>query len=265
MGKYSRVLLQGVNQGLQFRQGFFLGVFSGAIPALIAVYFWPAVFSSATTHVGRYEPRQMTTYFLLAFALSGLAQYETDWQLWYSIRNGGISSVILKPMNPWAYYVAQQIGRAVPLTLGFFALIGLVSLVFADKVISGPNLIQLSLFVLSLVIAAHLGAIMSVLRGLLAFWLHDFGPLGWLDRILISFLAGAYLPLEFFPHPLRVVASLLPFNLVLYSPIQVFLGQGGYRNSLHMIMLQVVWLLVLLPVTGFIWRIGSRRYEASGG
>lgn len=265
MGKYSHVLLQGVNQGLQFRQGFFLAVFSGIIPALIAIYFWPAIFPPSAMDIGGYDPQQMTTYFLLAFALSGLAQYETDWQLWFSIRDGGISSVVLKPMNPWAYYVAQQIGKAIPLTLGFFAIVGLVSLVLGDRVIVFPNATHLSLFVLSVVIAAHLGAVMSVLRGLLAFWLHDFGPLGWLDRILISFLAGAYLPLGFFPHPLRILASLLPFNLVLYSPIQVFLSQGGYWSSVRIIMLQAGWLLVLMLMAGFIWRIGSRRYEASGG
>ena len=73
-------------------------------------------------------------------------------------------------------------------------------------------------------------------------------PIG--SRIIVAvfsdFLAGAILPLPFFPDPIRRVLELLPFAAMHNMPLRIYSGNIIGIDAVYGIALQLFWLAVLL-------------------
>ena len=48
---------------------------------------------------------------------------------------------------------------------------------------------------------------------------------------LIELLSGLLIPLNFFPRPLQIISSWLPFEHIAYTPLQIYLGRLSLRPN----------------------------------
>ncbi len=83
--------------------------------------------------------------------------------------------------------------------------------------------------------------------------------------ILADFLAGAYVPIPFFPEPFRKVAELLPFAAMQNMPLRIYSGDIADMDALLGIGLQLFWFTVMLIFGKLLMKHSLKRVVTQGG
>ena len=83
--------------------------------------------------------------------------------------------------------------------------------------------------------------------------------------ILADFLAGGYIPLPFFPEPIRRVVELLPFAAMQNMPLRIYSGDIAGADALQGIGLQIFWFAVLLIFGKSLMKRSLKRVVTQGG
>jgi ABC-2 type transport system permease protein len=67
------------------------------------------------------------------------------------------------------------------------------------------------------------------------------------------------------PAELRSLAEILPFRYMVSFPVEVLTGQVSGSEMVTGFLLQGLWLIAALGLSGLVWRSGVRMYTAIGG
>src|ERR1700732_2520267 len=62
---------------------------------------------------------------------------------------------------------------------------------------------------------------------------------------LIELLSGLLIPLNFFPRPLQILSSWLPFEHIAYTPLQIYLGRLSLAETLRLLAIEYFWVAAL--------------------
>jgi len=82
---------------------------------------------------------------------------------------------------------------------------------------------------------------------------------------LIELLSGLLIPLSFFPRPLQIISSWLPFEHIAATPLQIYLGRLSLAASLRLLALEYFWVIVLLVLGHLWWLRATRKITIHGG
>jgi ABC-2 type transport system permease protein len=80
-----------------------------------------------------------------------------------------------------------------------------------------------------------------------------------------EFLAGAIIPIPFFPDHIRRIMELTPFGSMQNTPLLIFAGVTQGRDIVVSIALQVFWIVALVAVGRLIMGHALRRVITQGG
>jgi ABC-2 type transport system permease protein len=179
------------------------------------------------------------------------------------VHSGAIAYDLVRPVGFPGQVLAQQLGTtlgAAPflaLTLPIAALAGVLQLP-ASPGVAGC-------YVISLILAYLVMALLGLLLGLLAFWTVELGGFIQIYTFISLFFSGALAPIRFFPPTLRVVAAVLPFQSQAGLPISIYIGQEHGLALLQDLGAQSLWVLVLGAVARLVWRGAVRHLSIQGG
>jgi ABC-2 type transport system permease protein len=81
---------------------------------------------------------------------------------------------------------------------------------------------------------------------------------------MILLFSGQFVPLTLMPKLIQDIAQYLPFQLLIYFPIQLILGKLSTTQIIQGYLMGAVWLLVAVSVFTWIWRNGVKRFSAVG-
>ncbi len=124
------------------------------------------------------------------------------------------------------------------------------------------NFLTFVYFLTSLFLGLILAFEFDFFIGLIAFWLIQVKSFKYMLQYIIFFFAGAVLPLDLFPQSLQSIAELLPFQYLVFFPIQIFLGKQEDPGQGFLIALS--WIIGLYLFSRFVLIRGIRKYEAVG-
>jgi ABC-2 type transport system permease protein len=71
-------------------------------------------------------------------------------------------------------------------------------------------------------------------------------------------------PLPLMPKVIQDIAQYLPFQLLLYFPIQLILGKLSADQIVMGYVMAGVWLVLAAFLFNIVWRNGVKRYSAVG-
>jgi ABC-2 type transport system permease protein len=179
------------------------------------------------------------------------------------IRSGNVELKINKPINYLVFKISEYLGQII---LDFIVII-IVTLCILILSVGLPNydytfIWALKVFLL-FVFGITISILISVLIGILAFWVENIDPIYWvIDKGLMIF-GGSYLPVAFFPPLIREMAEVLPFS----AP--VFVNQLFYdnfrTNSYKLLVVQVFWIVVLFFMTKLLFNKALKHLSVNGG
>jgi ABC-2 type transport system permease protein len=187
---------------------------------------------------------------------------------WFEVMNsvytGAVSSDMLKPMNYFNFWLAQDTGRA----FASFLLRGLTIMIayaiFFD-ITTPQSMPQWLAFFMVLILAWLISFSWRFLVNLAAFWTPNALGIARLAFILSWYMSGFLFPLRFFPPWFVKLCYLTPFPYTINAVVEVYLGLVDGQALVGIILAQVAWILMLILASMIALRAGVRRLEILGG
>lgn len=266
MAKFWHAMRLVILERMAYRTNLFLEVFGGILASVIVVVLWQAIFRGAGTgQVGGYSLPEMVTYLLGAglinsFILTTAEHPEAS----EAIQGGDLSGILIRPMNPHLYWFARDLGnKGFYLSLGLAGYLAVLAL-YRDLLLPPPGPGHLLLFLFSAGLAAVVQFFVFQVLGLLSFWMENTYGIRFAARVVMEVVAGAIIPLSFFPRILHDLFLLLPFPLMIYLPMRIYLGKIPLEQVPSELLKGGIWIVFLLLLYRHLWVKGMRHYVSMG-
>jgi ABC-2 type transport system permease protein len=251
---------------MAYRTNLFLEVAGGILASVIVVVLWKAIFQGAGVYqIGNYDLPEMVTYLLGAglinsFILTTAEHPEAS----DAIQGGDLSGILIRPMNPHVFWLARDLGnKGFYLSLGIAGYLAVLAF-FRDLLLPPPGAGYLLLFLCSVGLAAVVQFFVFQVLGLLSFWMENTYGIRFTARVVMEVVAGAIIPLSFFPRILHDLFLLLPFPLMIYLPMRLYLGKIPLGQVPFELGKGVLWIVFLILLYRYLWTKGIRQYVSMG-
>lgn len=263
---YSKSFNIGLQNSLEYRFDFLLGIVSTVIPTITQYFLWTAMFESSETGiVYGYSYSSMIMYTILAGIVSKLVAAGCEWEVAGDIRDGGLNKYIVKPIGYFKYQICCFLGKK-SMQLIIFSIIFAVILAIAGmkSYITVP-LIRLLYFIAAIILGIVINMFLGFIVSVSAFWITEAWAAFLILGLAINIASGGVFPLEVFGEKAAAVLRLLPFQYTVYFQINILNGNIPLGDILPNIAIQAVWIVLLAILIQVLWKIGLKRYEAVGG
>ena len=256
---YPTLLRVGFADAVAYRVEFFIWILTTNMP-LVMLALWGAVARDAP--VGSFGQADFVAYFLASLLVRLLTGCWVGYELNNDIKQGTLAMRLLRPIHPLIAYSAENLA-ALPMR-GLVAIPVMVGFLFAGRESLSHDPLHWLLFLPAMLGAWLLTFLVMALIGTLALFVESAISVfeAWLG--VSSVLSGYLIPLDLFPHGIRVVALQLPFRFLLSFPVELMLGRPTHHQALVLLATQWAYVAAALLGLHFAWRAGMRRFGAYG-
>ncbi len=256
-----RLMTVGPMVDLAYRFQSIMAVFTLVTRIYLFYALWSAVYLPGQVMAG-ISAHQAVTYSVLA-ALQGWAGRAAADAMAARVRDGSVVYLFLRPYPVLRYFLVQRVGSS---------LYGLVWLAGGGLVVWGMGLIAppgsaaiLGIYLVSTLLAEVVQFYLSMILQLTAFWTLQITGVSMLYSFTVQLLAGALVPIWFFPQWLQRVTLWLPFQASANIPLSLYIGRLPLSGAAGDLALQAFWCLVLAGVVRLIWWRAEHRVVVQGG
>jgi ABC-2 type transport system permease protein len=261
---YGAIAASAFQTQLAYRSQLWAHIFGQFLQAFFKVAIWTSVYGSLDRVDGVSLPEMITYSVLAGTVLSAWEWARLIQSIDAAITSGDIAVFLLKPIRYPLYLLATECGN-----LGF-RLVAVVAPIVLTMLLSygllpPASVFHGAMFVPFWVVSFLILFLLSLLFGLLAFWLMTAFSLEWLLQGLLGVLSGSFVPLWFFPDALLPTLRLLPFAWVGFYPVAVYLGKLAPVQVFGHLVLGAGWVAILSLAVVLLWRRAMRRITVQGG
>ena len=246
----------------QYRASLFIWMIGHVLEPLVYLIVWSVVATSEGGSVGDYTKTQFAAYFIVLMLVNDVTYTWIMYEFEYRIRHGSLSFALLKPVHPIHSDIADNVSSKV-ITLPFMVLIAVVLAVIFHPALSPPPW-AIGVFVPALLLAFLVRFLLEWTLAQAAFWTTRVSAINQTYFVLLLFLSGQIMPLTLLPHPVRIVAEILPFRGMVGFPVELLLGRLTPAEALTGLGIQAAWVIIGLVLLRVVWRAGVRVYSAVG-
>lgn len=258
---YRRLLTVGPMVDMAYRFRAYMAAFNLITRIYLFYALWTAVYQPGQVLAG-ISVHQAVTYSVLA-ALQGWAGRASADDLSSRVRDGSIVYLFLRPFPVLRYFLVQRVGSSV---YGLAWMAGGAIIAYVTGLITPPaSLAALGVFLVSTLLAEAVNFYLYFLLQLTAFWTLQITGISMLYSFIVQLLAGALVPIWFFPGPLQRLSSWLPFQAAASTPLSLYIGRLPLSGAVGDLLLQAFWIAVLAGVARLIWARAERRVVVQGG
>ena len=263
MRGYLALLRGAITIGLVYRTGFLFTIFGNMLYIAVAYFLWSSIYANTTTIHGL-SFNETFIYVALGSTVFVLLKTYADWMIANDITDGAISIYLTKPVDYQIYALCISLGSALTsLAAITVPTILLLAFVFKVSIPLGPGLL---LFPISLFMAFLISYFFDYATGLTAFYTESIWGISTTKEVLISVLAGALVPLQFFPDAIQKVLLLLPFQAIYYTPLMMITRPDqDWGALLSMLGVQAIWTAILLVATRAFYNQAIKVLRIAGG
>ncbi len=247
---------------LAYRFANWSGLFTNVFFLLFRTYALMACYEFRDEIAG-YDVGQVTTYVTVTQALLMVSPQWGRIGIAESVRTGQVAMDLIRPVPYVAVQLSQRLGISAYYVLVRAIPVGAVGALFGFlKPPADPW--ALLPFLISIALAAALGNLILILVELSSFWFGSERGVRFLVSGFANLFSGLLLPIAFFPEWARRISAFLPFEHSLYTPTRIYIGEvsGSVWTAIGA---QLVWLLLLLILTEWMFRRGTKVLIIQGG
>ncbi|MBZ0234144.1 MAG: ABC-2 family transporter protein [Deltaproteobacteria bacterium] len=255
------MLRVGFAETIAYRAEMIVWILTTTMP-LVMLALWTSVADEAPFRA--YTQTDFVAYYLGALVVRNLTSNWVAWQISEEIRMGTLSMRLLRPVHPFASYLATHLA-ALPLRAAVITpVVVIIFLTDARQVlVDDPG--RVALLVASLAGAWLLTFGVFVAIGAIAFFLEKSLSLVEVYFGLFMLLSGYLIPVDLMPAWMRAITSWLPFYYMLGAPVEILIGRyPDVASTAEVVGLTWAWAAIMLATAALAWRAGVKRFEAYG-
>ncbi len=248
---------------LAYRSGFIFSILNNLVYITIAFFLWRSIFQGQETLRGLTFD-QTFLYITLASSLMVTLKTWTDWEISHQIVSGSIIMSLVKPVKFQWLMMSQSVGFSV---MNFLTVVvpSVLFLVFVFQVpfYSGIGLLFLPL---ALVFSFVLNTTIDYMIGLTSFYTESIWGISATKDIIILFLSGSLIPLQFFPDWAQQTLKLLPFQAMYHLPLMMLIEpEQPVMTYVMSLGVQLFWVAALLALARLFYNRAIRVLRVAGG
>jgi ABC-2 type transport system permease protein len=228
----------------------------------ILVSVWTALYGENQS-IDSVSLSDMISYTLVMVVLRNLTESKLPQMMNEKITSGAVGNDFIRPVSFMLSSLSQQFGRN--LFNFIFATVPIVAAAMIFYRLGTFHPVQLLLFIVTAVFGIIIVLQISWIISLLSFWTKSAAFGSMLTKSLMEIFGGMVVPLWFYPDVMRTICMLLPFRLAFYSPASVILGKVSLVEAVHIILLQLLWIVLLAAAERAVWLKARKVVTVQGG
>ena len=263
MNKYLYVVRTQIIKSLTYEFNVYGNIIMQTIIMITSAYFWKALYKDQTT-VSGVDAESMLTYIIISSVLSVLLITNVERRIEKSVEKGTVATDLMKPINLFGVYFAEDIGNILALIFQNM----LPILLIGTLMIKGPLMADardIPLFIIAVAVSFMINWLIAALFGMMAFTAVNIDALIQVKKHLLRLLSGSIIPVWFFPAAVSRVLKAMPFLYIYQLPLSIYIGKGDRAEQIGQMKIQFAWLLILFAVFLFLQNRVTKRVMVQGG
>jgi ABC-2 type transport system permease protein len=260
---YRKAIAVSASKGFQYRANNYLLMVTRVVEAMLYLGLWQAVATANGGSVGGWTVHQIAAYFVVWTLVRNMNIAFSPLGFEERIRRGRFSQLLLQPIHPIHYDIAEFAGKKLVMIVIWFPVAVLMTVLFDPAVnLTVPKVL---VFVLALLGAFLLRSLYLWLLGLITFWTTRASAL--FDLVVGAELlfSGRFVPVSFLPGDVHAVGAFLPFQWTFSFPIEALVANDRTAGQLVSgLAAQALWIVGCGLCVAVAWRLAVRRYTAVG-
>jgi len=260
---YLEYIKKAFQQRFAYRVNFFLTTIANLLMVFIQVNVWQALFQTNRT-VNGIMLTDMINFVILNLFINSLSNTDIGTTMGNRINSGEIVNDFIKPINLKLYFISEDFGGKL-----FQVIFTIIPTCIIASYIWGFSLPDFDFRFLIFLITVLNGVIimynLNYILGMLAFWLKNSWYVNWYLGAVTKLFGGTLVPLWFYPDFLYKISIYLPFRLIAFEPINIYLKKISIQESISILYLQFFWILTLFIIERFIWIKAQKKITIFGG
>jgi ABC-2 type transport system permease protein len=261
---YSALAASAFQTQLAQRSQIWAHIFAQFIQVFFKVAIWSSVYAGSTAVEGVSLPEMITYSVLAGTVLSAWEWARLIQSIDAAVTSGDVCVFLLKPLHYPLYLLATECGNW-GFRLALVVLPIVVTIGVSYGILPPASWFHAAAFLVFWLLSFAIQFLLSLLFGLLAFWLMTAFSLEWLLQGLLALLSGSFVPLWFFPSSLASLVQYLPFAWIGFYPVAVYLGKLAPTAVAVHLLLGLGWSLLLSLAVAWLWRRATLRISVQGG
>ncbi|HEC78501.1 MAG TPA: hypothetical protein ENI34_05080 [candidate division WOR-3 bacterium] len=253
-----------LKESVEYRTHYIASILVITLPLIFIFLLWDSIFTEVN-FIGDYTNIKIVTYYILVILLRDVFYAGVNYEIANDIREGRLSNYLVKPYSYFGHSLSIKIGaniQYIPMTV---VILAIFDQLFLKKFFFPSVFSNYLYFFIVLFLSFILSFLLTFTISLTAFWIEEISSLQTFLDIIVPISAGALLPLSLFPEFLQKFFSFLPFKYLLNFPIETYLGNLMPSEIFVGIFVEAVWIIVFCFSAYFLWRAGTKKYQAYGG
>jgi ABC-2 type transport system permease protein len=247
----------------QYRANLIMYLLYWLVSPIIYLAVWTSIANSKGS-VNGFTANDFVTYYMTLLIVDQITSNIVIYSFSYKIQDGSLSGELIRPIHPMM--TNTLVNNIAFKTLTIMGLIPIwIILYFAFKPdFSSVHLNGILLSIPAMLMGFFMGFLLSAAITSLAFWTTRVFSIHEFYYALILLFSGQFVPLPLMPHLVQDIAQFLPFQFLIYFPVQLILGNLSAMQITQGYVTAIIWLVVALGLFTLIWRNGVKRYSAVG-
>lgn len=230
------------------------------LSTLVTLFLWLGVFD-AHASFGSYSKERLLSYLLYSSLVTAFIASSRISNLASEIQNGGIMNLLLKPFSIFGYYAATD--AADKITNVSFGLLEFSLIIYFFHIPLVPPQ-QLGWFLVFLISAVCISFSINLMLSFIGFWTPEVWAPRFLFMMLVTFVSGAFFPLDLLPPLVYRILLYTPFPYLYFLPTKILID--GIQNAYfaQQIVCSVAWAVGLFFLAKYIWKKGIKEFSFWG-
>ncbi|HKG54973.1 MAG TPA: ABC-2 family transporter protein [Anaerolineales bacterium] len=247
----------------QYRANLIMYLLYWLVSPIIYLAVWSSIAQSKGS-VNGFTVNDFVTYYLTLLVVDQITSNIVIHTFAYKVQDGSLSGELVRPIHPMlTNALVNNIAFKVLTILGFIPVWIILFFLYKPDY-SHLTLTGILVALPAMVMGFLVGFLLSAAITSLAFWTTRVYSIHEFYYALILLFSGQFVPLPLMPKLIQDVAQYLPFQLLIYFPIQVILGKLSSAQIIQGYVTGIIWLIVTISIFMWVWRNGVKRYSAVG-
>ncbi|MBN2984746.1 ABC transporter permease [Cohnella algarum] len=260
LAAYYIIARQAWQNAMVFRANYFITLSREILFIILSIELWSALYVSP---IGSLKFHQLITYLALTRMITTI-DMEFVSVVQKRVLTGEIASELVRPIDYSIYLLCQEAGRYLHKLM--FLIFPVYVFVFIMIGIKPPaSVLTACLFGISLVFSFLIMFYINYITALSSFWITQLYSLNIFKGQIVRFFSGFYVPLWFFPEHLGEVIKWLPFSSIVFIPINIYLQDSFSAMVGLFLFVQLVWTVLLVLISRWIWNKAVFQITIGGG
>ncbi|BCJ85103.1 ABC transporter permease [Effusibacillus dendaii] len=249
-----------------YRLNFWSEMFALFVQIFVATTLWNVLYAQAPHIFGSITLRDMVTYAVIGMILDKILSTDTGPHHYLSeqIKSGMVTNDLLRPIDFPHHMILRFSGETMARTAFYVVPPAIVAYLLFD--LTGPKSVaQFGWFLLSLVFSWLILFFCNFLFGFISFKTLDLTGFFFTYWAMLRFLSGMLIPIWLYPDWMQSFINWLPFQLIFYTPLSIYINRFSGDAIWHAVLQQAVWVVVLYAIVRLLWRRIHRQLVVQGG